>query len=113
PSTSLVLVDEANNAPKREQLCLLLRFCGKGIIQERAQGCFHMENLNAESVSKMIIEKLQHLKLDINYIFAQCYDGASVLSGHLKDIQARIQERITHAIYGKCCPHRLNLVIAD
>ncbi|XP_026516658.1 zinc finger MYM-type protein 1-like [Terrapene carolina triunguis] len=71
-----------------------------------------MENLNAEFVSKRIIEELQHLKLDINYIVAQCFDTASLLSGHLTDVQARTQERITHAIYVHCHAHRLNLVIA-
>lgn len=61
-----------------------------------------MEHLNAELVSHLIIQELQHLKLDINDIIVQCYDGVSALSGHLSGVQAQIQENITDAIYGHC-----------
>uniref|UniRef100_H3AA53 TTF-type domain-containing protein n=1 Tax=Latimeria chalumnae TaxID=7897 RepID=H3AA53_LATCH len=108
-----VLVDETKDVSKKEQLGLLLHYHQKGIIQERTLGCFHMENLNAQSASNLIIQELQHLKLDVNYTVAQCYDGASVLSEHLIGVQAQIREQIPHAIYVHCHAHRLNLVIAD
>uniref|UniRef100_H3A0I3 DUF4371 domain-containing protein n=1 Tax=Latimeria chalumnae TaxID=7897 RepID=H3A0I3_LATCH len=94
-----VLVDETKDVSKKEQLCLLLHYHRKGIIQERALGCFHIENLNAQSVSNLIIQEVQHLKFDVNYTVAQCYDAASVLSGHLTGVQTQIWEQIPHTIY--------------
>uniref|UniRef100_H3A0I4 DUF4371 domain-containing protein n=1 Tax=Latimeria chalumnae TaxID=7897 RepID=H3A0I4_LATCH len=108
-----VLVDETKDVSKKEQLCLLLHYHRKGIIQERALGCFHIENLNAQSVSNLIIQEVQHLKFDVNYTVAQCYDAASVLSGHLTGVQTQIWEQIPHTIYVHCQAHKLNLVIAD
>uniref|UniRef100_H3A0I5 DUF4371 domain-containing protein n=1 Tax=Latimeria chalumnae TaxID=7897 RepID=H3A0I5_LATCH len=106
-----VLVDETKDVSKKEQLCLLLHYHRKGIIQERALGCFHIENLNAQSVSNLIIQEVQHLKFDVNYTVAQCYDAASVLSGHLTGVQTQIWEQIPHTIYVHCQAHKLNLVI--
>uniref|UniRef100_H3B124 DUF4371 domain-containing protein n=1 Tax=Latimeria chalumnae TaxID=7897 RepID=H3B124_LATCH len=96
-----VLVDETKDMSKQEQSCLLLCYHRKGIIRERACGCFHMENLNAQSASNLTIQELYSIS---SLIVARCYDGASVLSGH---------GQIPHAIYVHCHDHRLNLVIAD
>lgn len=58
---------------------------------------------------------LVHLALErYNYkskLIAQCYDGASVMSGHLNGLQVRIKEVAPQAVFVHCLAHRLNLVL--
>ena len=54
------------------------------------------------------------LGLNIKDCIAQCYDGASVMSGHLSGVQSRIRERVgSGCVYIHCYAHRLNLVVVN
>ena len=44
---------------------------------------------------------------------AQCYDGASVMSGCFSDVQARLRDKVPQAVYLHCHSHRLNLILGD
>lgn len=44
---------------------------------------------------------------------SQCYDGASVMSGRLGGVSAKILELNSSAVYIHCCAHRLNLALVD
>lgn len=46
-------------------------------------------------------------------IVAQSYDGASVMSGNMNGVQAKIKEQHPAAVYTHCMAHRLNLVVLD
>jgi len=49
-------------------------------------------------------------------LIAQCYNGASVMSGEVSGLQARFREihkNAVVAVYVHCHAHRLNLVIVD
>ena len=49
-----------------------------------------------------------------SHLIAQCYDGASVMSGRLGGLQALMRESICPlAIYVHCWAHRLNLVVVS
>lgn len=47
------------------------------------------------------------------HIVAQSYYGASVMSGCLGGVKAKIKEKHPNAIYTHCMAHRLNLVVVD
>lgn len=49
--------------------------------------------------------------MDINKCVAQCYDGASVMSGCFTGVHTRIQSIVPQAIYIHCYAHRLNLCL--
>ena len=47
-----------------------------------------------------------------DFMIAQCYDGASTMSGHLGGLQALMRQEICPmALYVYCWAHRLNLVV--
>lgn len=50
-----------------------------------------MTKSTAQSLSDEIIKIVSENKLDINKCVAQCYDGASVMSGCFTGVQTRIQ----------------------
>jgi len=107
-----ILVDETKDASKKEQLSFVLRFVDKDFdVYEHALGCFHMTKSTAQSLSDEILKIVSENKLDINKCVAQCYDGASVMSGCFTGVQTRIQSIVPQAIYIHCYAHRLNLCL--
>ena len=49
----------------------------------------------------------------MNNCVAQCYDGASVMSGTVSGVHARIRELYPQAMDNHCHAHRLNLLIVN
>ena len=70
-------------------------------------------DLDAQHLSKYILDTLALYNLDVNKIVSQGYDGASVMSGSCGGVQQRIREIAPHAIYIHCHAHCLNLVLVD
>ena len=72
-----------------------------------------MKSLDAESLANFIHDTVTRIGLDWNYCVAQCYDGASVMSGPFSGVQARLRAKSPQAFYIHCYAHKLNLVIAS
>ncbi|XP_029348170.1 zinc finger MYM-type protein 1-like [Acyrthosiphon pisum] len=107
-----ILFDETKNASKKEQLSFIIRFVDGNLnIHEKAIGCYHMKKCDAYTLSQEILNIAANNKLDIQKCVAQCYDGASVMSGLFSGVQKRILDIVPHAIYIHCHAHRLNLCL--
>jgi len=46
-------------------------------------------------------------------LVGQCYDGASVMAGHLTGLQARVKNVAPNAIFTHCLAHMFNLVLKN
>jgi len=108
-----ILVDETKDLSEKEQLAILVRYTLHGDIKERAIGTYHMKDLSAESLAAAICKELSSQGIDMQLCVGQCYDGASVMRGSVRGVQARIREQVPHAVYIHCHAHRLNLVVVD
>lgn len=89
----------------------MIRYFYNGKINERPIGVFHAKQLDAESLSSLIMKILLDNGLSLDDCVGQCYDGASVMKGVQGGVQAKLKERIPHAVYIHCYAHRLNLVL--
>ncbi len=83
------------------------------VIKERFLTFHPAASLNAESLTKYILEALNRYNLDPQFMVSQGYDGASVMSGHCSGVQQRVREVAPHAVYVHCHAHVLNLVLVD
>ena len=110
-----ILADETKDSSKREQLAIVLRYVdiASATIFERFVTYVEATSLNAESLSKYILDTLKEHGLDPQCIISQGYDGASVMSGCCRGVQQRIKEIAPHAVYVHCYAHCLNLVLVD
>lgn len=70
-----------------------------------------MVKCNASTLSQEIQKIVIENNLDINKCIAQCYDGASVMSGVFSGVQKRIADVVPQAILVHCYAHRLNLCL--
>lgn len=111
-----MIADECRDIGRTEQLSLCLRFVGRrdSCIKERFVGLTDVHELNAASLAGEIMRKIGELGLETKKCVSQCYDGASVMSGHLAAIQAIVQCTLGHeCLYVHCYAHHFNLVLVN
>ena len=110
-----VLVDETKDISRQEQLAIVLRYVSlpTASIHEHFLTYVIAENLDAESLTKYILDAFNEYKLDVSCLVSQGYDGASVMSGKISGVQARIKEIAPSALYIHCNAHCLNLCLVD
>jgi hypothetical protein len=109
-----LMVDESKDISKKEQLSFCIRSTtSKGNVFEKPLGVIHMEKVDALSLANGINEAVTLYNLSWNNCVAQCYDGASVMSGPFSGVQARIKQAAPHVTYVHCHSHRLNLILVN
>ncbi|KAM6582276.1 hypothetical protein CsatB_009281 [Cannabis sativa] len=107
-----IIVDEARDESKREQMAIILRFVDDdGFIQERFFDLVHVRDTTALTLKNEITRVLSHHCLDIQNIRGQGYDGASNMRGEWKGLQALFLKDCPYAYYVHCFAHRLQLAL--
>ena len=109
------MVDETKNLIKQGQLSTFVQYIDVNIlaVMEHFLTFFPARNLDAESLTKYILDTLALYSLDPKMIVSQGYDGASVMSGRCSRVQQKIQEIAPCATSIHCHAHVLNLVLVD
>ena len=111
-----IICDEAKDASKEEQISICLRYYDEsaGHIKEAFWGFTPAKDgQDAASLKSKILASLTENKVDLGSSVAQCYDGASVMSGRLHGLQVLMRKDMPNAIYIHSYSHRLNLVVVD
>ncbi|XP_073219458.1 uncharacterized protein [Cicer arietinum] len=85
-----IVVDEARDESKREQMSLVLRF-----------------------VDKVVCDILSRHYLDVSNMRGQWYDGASNMRGEWNGLQALFMKDCPYAYYVHCFAHRLQLALVS
>ena len=94
-------------------MSFVLRYVQNCIVHERFLSYTYLEKLDASAITGYILSVLTDLQLDITDCISECYDGASVMSGHCNGVSSKILEINRKAIYIHCQAHQLNLVLVD
>lgn len=108
-----LIVDETKYLSKMEQLSVVVRYYLNGAVFERFLGFRNAEQLDAKSLLSYVKETLNRCGIDSQLCIAQTYDGASVMSGTSRGVQALFRQEVPQAVYVHCMNHRRNLVIVD
>ncbi|KAH6938497.1 hypothetical protein HPB50_010162 [Hyalomma asiaticum] len=108
-----LIVDETKDLSKMEQLSVVVRYYLNGAVFGRFLGFRNAEQLDAKSLLSYVKETLNRCGIDSQLCIAQTYDGASVMSGTSRGVQALFRQEVPQAVYVHCMNHRLNLVIVD
>ena len=67
---------------------------------------------SAEEIAKIALSKIEEYGVGKKLV-AQTYDGASVMSGDISGVNARIKEKYPEALFVHCYAHKLNLVLSQ
>ena len=109
-----LIADESMDISKLEQVTVYLRYVNDDlIIQERFFGFFAIAIQTADAIFDLLKTVLLSLKLDLNYLVGQAYDGASTMSGCKNGVATKFLEIIPTAKYVHCYAHKLNLSLCD
>ncbi|KAK4592881.1 hypothetical protein RGQ29_017153 [Quercus rubra] len=107
-----ILVDEARDESKREQMAIILRFVDKeGFIKERFFHVVHVRDTTVLILKNEICAVLSRYNLHIENIRGQGYDGASNMRGEWNGLQALFLKDCPYAYYVHCMAHRLQLAL--
>ncbi|XP_058755986.1 uncharacterized protein LOC131629208 [Vicia villosa] len=107
-----ILVDEARDESKKEQMSLVLRFVDKdGFIQERFFGLARVHDTTSLTLKQKVCDILSQHDLDVSNIRGQGYDGASNMRGEWNGLQALFMKDCPYAYYVHCFAHRLQLAL--
>lgn len=106
-----IQVDETTDTSNKTQMVLIVRYVLEGTIYERFWKFIKPEGKTANDLAKSIFQELDILGISSEKLIAQCYDGASVMSGKFGGVQMKIKEKYPNAHYVHCYAHQLNLIL--
>ncbi|KAJ6639284.1 Zinc finger protein [Pseudolycoriella hygida] len=107
-----ILVDGTKDRIHFEVVSVAVRYVLNGKALESLLGFLTTKELDADSMTELILSKISNAGLDSHKILSQCYDGAKVISGNNGGIRRIIQNKIKRLIpYVHCINHRLHLVV--
>lgn len=110
-----ILLDSTPDLGHREQLSEVIRYVDvdfvtkKVVIKESFLGYIEIHAKDAATLEKVIVEQLESDHLPLVDCRSQCYDNASVMTGHISGLQQRICARNHRALFVNCDNHSLNL----
>jgi hypothetical protein len=109
-----IIVDETTDLSTTEQLTLCIRHVSDNFhVYEDVIGMYATDKTDAATITAIIQDILVRLQLLLSNLRAQCYDGASNMSGCHSGVQRRILQLQPKAIYIHCRNHILNLALQD
>ncbi|XP_029154506.1 uncharacterized protein [Arachis hypogaea] len=107
-----IVVDEARDESKREQMALVLRFVDiHDFIQERFLDLVHVKDTTSLTLKQELCGILSRHGLDVSNIRGQRYDSASNMRGEWNGLQALFLKDCPYAYYIHCFAHRLQLAL--
>ncbi|MEJ2527969.1 MAG: DUF4371 domain-containing protein [Sulfurovaceae bacterium] len=107
-----IMVDEARDESKKEQMAIVIRFVNKeGLIKERFLDLIHVSDTAALTLKDSICAVLLDNNLSVQDIRGQGYDGASNMRGEWNGLKALILNECPYAYYIHCMAHQLQLAL--
>ncbi|XP_074557570.1 uncharacterized protein LOC141813501 [Curcuma longa] len=107
-----ILVDEAQDESKKEQMTLILRFVNNsGFLVERFFEILSVEDTTSANLKKSISDIFVQHNIQIHNMRGQGYDGASNMRGEWNGLQALFLRDCPYAYYVHCFAHRLQLTL--
>ncbi|XP_050307697.1 uncharacterized protein LOC126744367 [Anthonomus grandis grandis] len=105
-------VDDTTDITQCSQCSIIIWLVNlEGLLVERFLG---FNDVSSDRIAENLFSVLDNIfdKFDYtNKLVGQCYDGASVMAGHLNGLQHKVKEKAPKAIFVHCLAHRLNLVL--
>ena len=100
----------------KEQLSVIIRHVAvedTPHIKEHFMGFLEVEESTGESLTTLILKRLEELGIPFEDCRGQSYDNGANMKGKKKGVQARLLEKNPRALFVPCGAHTVNLVVAD
>ncbi|KAG8434798.1 hypothetical protein GDO86_012953 [Hymenochirus boettgeri] len=118
-----IILDCTPDINHMEQMTLMVRFVTatefpesgseRISIKEHFLSFIDINDTTGAGMTKVLLENLEALNIDIKDMRGQGYDNGSNMKGKNKGVQAQVRELNPRAFYVPCNAHSLNLVVSD
>lgn len=111
-----IILDCTPDVSHKEQLSVIVRIVTQEDtpqIKEHFLGFLVAEESTGESLSALILKRLEELNIPFEDCRGQSYDNGANMKGKNKGVQARLFQQNPRAFFVPCGAHTLNLVVAD
>ena len=111
-----IILDCTPDMSHKEQLSVIVRIVTQEDmpqIKEHFLGFLVAKESTGESLSALILKRLEELNIPFEDCRGQSYDNGANMKGKNKGVQARLLQRNPRAFFVPCGAHTLNLVVAD
>ncbi|XP_045898642.1 zinc finger MYM-type protein 1-like, partial [Micropterus dolomieu] len=112
-----IILDCTPDLSHKEQLSVIVRIVSLEEelpqIKEHFMGFLVAEESTGESLSALILKRLEELNIPFEDCRGQSYDNGANMKGKNKGVQARLLQLNSRAFFVPCGAHSLNLVVAD
>ncbi|XP_040264864.1 zinc finger MYM-type protein 1-like [Bufo bufo] len=111
-----VICDATPDVSHMEQNVIILRYVHRDLvkrkwgIQERFLEFFDFFEKTGEEIAEMLLTRLCEHGIDVKDCRGQGYDNGANMSGKIKGVRSRIQQKYPAALFSPCAAHSLNLV---
>lgn len=111
PALFAVIVDGTRDITGVEQESLCVRYvsCDLHLIEVFIR-FNETSSTTGDSLSRIVLEVIQTLGLQLDKLRGQTYDGAANMAGQYNGVQAKIREKQPLALFVHCMAHCTNLV---
>ena len=109
-----VIADDTTDVSNHFQNVVVFRYIVSSKVAERFWSFCDMPQGDAETMSSNVLNCLNSIlpsSHDKQKLVAQCYDGASVMSGQHRGVQSIVKEAYPNVHYVHCYAHQLNLIL--
>jgi len=91
-----VIADETADVAGIEQFSICVRYFDSKtkIVKEQFLKCVPVMDLSGSALASIIIKELTEMKIEVQYLRGQGYDGAASMSGRFNGVQACIKKNI-------------------
>ena len=101
------IADDTTDVSNHLQNVVVFRYIVSGKVVERFWTFCDLQKGNAKNISANVISCLNIILPNV----AQCYDGASVMSGQHRGVQSIVRRAYSYTHYVHCYAHQRNLVL--
>ena len=110
-----IMCDELSDRANYELTSPVVRYViDSGIVWESLVALIKVNSTTASNLCDVVVARLEKLHLPLEFVIAQCYDGAANMSEQYNGLQARLKDKCPRKpIYVHCWAHVLNLVLQD
>ena len=107
-----ISADETTDKQRKVDLALGIRYVHEMQAEERVISVVDLQQRDGDFIARVVLNQLETLDLPTDGLVSQTHDGASVMSGKRKGVQAHISRSLERDVpYIRCFAHQLHLVV--
>lgn len=104
-----IMADESTDVSSKEELSVCGRWLESGKPVEHFLGIIHAHEVNAEALTRYLLQFLHDKGIPIQKLRGLGFDGTNTMSGNKSGVQIRMRRHAPSALFVHCRCHQLQL----